>query len=300
MLTDGRPLLDSLNAALWRLLFGPVGRIVPFGWARAMARPLAAIAWRLGLRRAITERNLLLAFPEWSPERRSDVARASFVNLFTVFLELPILRHLSDHALRRRLRVENLELLRAIGPGGALLLSAHFGNWELLALGAAAISGVPFTIVAKSQRDYGALERMRTSRGNRLIPTSRAAREASGILRSGGVVAMLADQSASGRDALVEMFSIPTYTFSAPARLALRYRPTIIVGFAVRGVEGDYTVRLEELAHADLPDTEEGARILTQRYIDRLEAVIREHPEQWVWQHRKWKNTPGISYEGLR
>jgi Kdo2-lipid IVA lauroyltransferase/acyltransferase len=286
-----------LNAALWRFVFGPMGWMLPFSSARVFARPLAAILWWAGVRRAITEQNLRLAFPEWSEKERRRVARASFHNLFTVFLEFPLLRHLSDAGLRRRLKVENLDLLRSIGPEGALLLSAHFGNWELLALGASAISGVPFTIVVKEQRDYGQLQKMRASRGNRLIPTSRAARETSGILRSGGVIAMLADQSASGRDALVDMFGIPTYSFSAPARLALRYRPRIIAGFAVRGSDGGYTVRLEEIPHADLPDTEEGARLLTQRYIDRLEGAIREHPEQWVWQHRKWKSSPGVSYE---
>jgi KDO2-lipid IV(A) lauroyltransferase len=272
--------------------------MMPFGSARVVARPLAALAWRLGARRReITMRNLRLAFPDWSDAERLRVARASFHNLLTVFLELPMLRHLSDAGLRRRIRVENIELLGAIGSRGALLLSAHFGNWELLALGSAALSGVPFTIVAKEQRDYGQLSRMRTSRGNRLIPTHRAAREASGILRDGGVIAMLADQSAPGRDALVEMFGVPTYSFSAPARLALRYRPDIIAGFTVRDRDGNYTVRLMTIPHDDLPDNEEGARALTQRYVSLLEEAVRANPEQWVWQHRKWKSTPGVSYE---
>jgi KDO2-lipid IV(A) lauroyltransferase len=95
------------------------------------------------------------------------------------------------------------------------------------------------------------------------------------------------------------MFGIPTYTYAAPARLALRFRPRVIIGFAVRGVDGSYNVRLRELEHADLEDTPQGVHLFTQRYVAMLEETIREHPEQWVWQHRKWKNTPGIRYDRI-
>ena len=288
-----------LNAALWRVIFGPIGRLLPFGACRRLAGPLAWGAWHLGARREVALRNLRLAFPGLDNEEREKLARRSLASLLTVYLELPTLRHLSDAGLRRAITIENLELLTTIGPEGALLLSGHFGNWELLAYGAAALAGIPFSIIVKEQRDYGQLERMRTSRGNRLIPTSRGAREATALLRSGGVIAMLADQSAGEGDELVEMFGIPTYTYAAPARLALRFRPRVIVGFAVREEKGagGYNVQLRELRHGDLEDTPEGVHLFTQRYVEMLEETIREHPEQWVWQHRKWKNTPGISYD---
>jgi lauroyl/myristoyl acyltransferase len=55
-------------------------------------------------------------------------------------------------------------------------------------------------------------------------------------------------------------------------------------------------VRLEELVYDDLPDNAEGRRALSQRYVDRLESVIQQHTEQWLWGHKKWKNTPEIDY----
>jgi KDO2-lipid IV(A) lauroyltransferase len=278
-------------------MFGVVGRVLPFRWCRSLAVPLAGLFWHLGLRRRVLRKNLAMALPDLSERERERLARRSMVNAATVGLEMLTLRHLSDEELRRVIHVEPIDMLRSIGPRGALLLSGHFGNWELLALGAAALSGVPFNVVVKQQRDYGELTRMRTARGNRLILTSRAARETSQLLGSGGVVAMLADQSAADHDALVSMFGIPTYAFSAPARLALRYRPRVIVGFAERRADGGYDVRLEELQYDDLPDTPEGARELTQRYISRLEAVIRARPEAWLWTHRRWKHTPGVTYD---
>jgi KDO2-lipid IV(A) lauroyltransferase len=250
----------------------------------------------LGVRRSISLYNLRLAFPERSTRELKRIGRQSWVNLVTVFLEMTTLRYLSDDELRRRITVENLDLLRARGEGGQLLLSGHFGNWELLAFGAAALAGVPFSIVVTEQKDYGQLTRMRTARGNRLIPTGRGARQSTSLLRAGGTVAMLADQAATPHDDLVTMFDIPTYSFAAPARMALRFRPDVIVGFALRQASGHYHVRLQQLPHDDLADNPGGASTLTQRYVALLEEAIREHPEQWVWHHRKWKNTPGVDY----
>ncbi len=206
------------------------------------------------------------------------------------------IRHLSPRGIARHLRVEKIELITDLPNEGALLLSAHLGNWEFLAVGAAALAGITFSIIVKEQNDYGELTRMRTARGNTLISTSHGARGASSILRSGGVVAMLADQAAADPDPLVELFGLPTHTFGAPARLALRFRPRVVIGYAVRTPSGGYVARLEELRHDDLPDTPEGAVELTQRYVRQLERTVREQPDQWLWQHRKWKNTPGVEY----
>jgi Kdo2-lipid IVA lauroyltransferase/acyltransferase len=289
--------VTRLRNGLLGFLFGPIGSLVPFAACRRIAAPVAAIAWRFGFRREITMRNLELAFPDMEPRERERIGRRSLHSLATVFLEIITLRHLSSPAIRRHLAIENIELLRSIGPEGALLLSGHVGNWELLAIGAAEIAGIPFAVIVKEQSDGRQLERTRTSRGNRLIPTGRGAREASMMLRTGGVVAMLADQSAVEGEHRVDMFGIPTYTYSAPARLALRFRPKVITGFAVRQENGAYRVELSELPHHDLPDTPEGAEAFTARYVAALERVVRQHPEQWVWQHRKWKNTPGVRYE---
>ena len=81
------------------------------------------------------------------------------------------------------------------------------------------------------------------------------------------------------------------------ARLALRFRTRIIVGYAERQQDGHYRVMLEEIRHDDLPDTLEGARLLTERYARTLEAAVARHPEQWVWQHRRWKHLPEVDYE---
>ncbi len=285
--------------AVWRLAFGVYGRYVPFGAARLLAALIAPPLHLFGLRRSVAMTNLRLAFPEASESLRRKIAHDSLRSLLTVYLEIPRLRYMSDHELRSRLHIDHLDLLTdsGIDRRGALLLSGHIGNWELLALGAARLSGRTFSIIVKGQNDFNELEATRTAFGNRVIPLHRAALAASRTLAGGGVVAMLADQAASARELPVTLFGVGTTAFSTPARLALRYRPKVIAGFAVREKGEGYRVRLIEIRHDDLEETPEGISTFTRRYLDILEEVVRKYPDQWVWQHRRWKRTPGVRYE---
>ncbi len=81
----------------------------------------------------------------------------------------------------------------------------------------------------------------------------------------------------------------PAVTHEAPAQLALRLAAPIIIGFACRKPDGIYTVRLEEIPFDDLSNTAEGRKELTKRHVAALENIIRRYPEQWAWQHKRWK-----------
>ena len=287
---------EGLLKALWRFAFRVAGRLVPLPVMRMLAFPLGGLLALLGVRQAVAERNLHLAFPEMSDQQAKRLAHAALCSLTTVYLEIPTLRYLSRTRLRQVLEIENLSLLSSINERGALLLSGHVGNWELLALGAGLQSERSFAVVVKGQKDFGELERTRRAFGNTTIPLHRSALRSSRILAAGGIVAMLADQSARREDHVVELFGIPTHAYSAPARLALRYRPKVIVGFAVRIPGGNYRAPLRELPYDDLADDEAGVHAFTTRYMAMLEEIVRAHPEQWVWQHRRWKHTPGMAY----
>ena len=285
--------------AIWRFAFRFYGRFFPLWFARLAAIPVSFLLGLLGIRSSVARTNLALAFPHLSDSDRRTIARRSLRNLVTVYLEIPRMRYLSDDELHRHFEVEGLELLRdsSIDRHGALLLSGHIGNWELLAMGAARLARRPFSIIVKGQDDFNELEVTRTAFGNEVIPLHRAALRASRILRDGGVVAMLADQSASRREMPVALFGVETTAFSTPARLALRYRPKVIAGFAVRLPGGKYRASLMEIPHADLEDSPEGIATFTRRYLDALENVVRQYPEQWVWRHKRWKHASGVKYE---
>jgi KDO2-lipid IV(A) lauroyltransferase len=111
-------------------------------------------------------------------------------------------------------------------------------------------------------------------------------------IRSGGIVGMLADQSATeDKDIFIPFFGRDVATYEAPAELALKFKIPIIMGLAVRQDDGSYIVKTKKIDIDDLQYNKEGVRELTFRHVKHLEAIIKEHPEMWLWQHRRWKHT---------
>jgi KDO2-lipid IV(A) lauroyltransferase len=178
---------------------------------------------------------------------------------------------------------------------GVILLSGHFGNWELLAYSAGLFSGLPALIIVKPQKNKVAddlLNSYRMQRGNSVISMYNAAFTIFKQLKKGGVVALLADQSATkDKDIYIDFFGIPAATYESPAELALKLDVPIVMGFAVRQSDGTYSVDLQEIKHDDLEHNKEGIEELTRRHVSALENAIRANPNHWAWQHRKWKHT---------
>jgi KDO2-lipid IV(A) lauroyltransferase len=246
----------------------------------------------------ITLENITAAFPEKTSEWHLDIAFKSYQNLGITLVELLAFPKLSDSDIADYIHYENIGLLKELHSRGRglILLSGHFGNWELLAYSARLFSKLPISIIVKPQQNESAdklLNQYRTQRGNAVIPMHNAARSIIQKLKSGEAIALLADQSAtSDKDIFVDFFGRPAATYEAPAALALRFKTPIVIGFAERGDDGRYFVKLSEIPHDDLENTPEGVRELTQRHVKILEDAVRKRPELWSWQHRRWKHQP--------
>ncbi len=250
-------------------------------------------------RYAITIDNLARAFPAASTTWLHQTAKASYQNLGITLAELLAFPSLSDADIRSMIRYDGLDLIEdaSLHGKGLILLSAHYGNWEMLAFALPLFTKVPVTVIVKPQRNEHAdilLNSYRQRTGNTLISMYKAARDMVRILSSGGAVALLADQSATAdKDVFVPFFGRPAATFEAPAVLALKFNAPIIMGFAERQADGTYYVDLKKVPHEDLEYNREGIVELTKRHVAMLEEAIRRRPELWVWQHRRWKHTPG-------
>lgn len=281
-------MFDWMGKVAWWL--GDRGR-------RALAMVLGRVLWWLmPSRRRLTVANLQAAFPEASQKSLHQLARAAYRNLALVGLELLATPHMPMRALRQRFRFTNPELVHsALAQGrGVILASAHLANWEWSALAAALEFRQPLLVVVKEQRNRAFnqwLWRVRTLTGNRLVPMYGAARAMLQQLGSGGIVALLADQAAEpGSDVFVPFFGRPALTHKAPAALARRTGALLVVAYCLRAADGNYDVFFEPIAEAN--DEAVPLHHVVALYTQRLEAAIRRAPEQWVWQHNRWKYTP--------
>ncbi len=169
---------------------------------------------------------------------------------------------------------------------GAVLVSAHIGNWEVMGR----------ILAEKKVRLAAVVRRQENPRVDRMI---NAIREKAGmtvvydteifrmarLLKEGYAVALLADQDLGQPSVKVSFFGRPCRTVSGPARFALRFGCPMWICYSMQKSAGPLDCIIEPLP-VDVKDT---VSEITQRYTARFEEIIRANPDQWFWAHRRWK-----------
>lgn len=288
-------LLRRIVLALLRGLGEVAYRLSPTGRARLGVVVGRAMALLSPLRRRVTTENLRLAFPEASPKWIQETARGSYRNLGITLIEILTFPHITPSEARAMLDLRGTEEVETAAREGAgvVLVSAHYGNWELLAFAFPLYTNIPTSIIVAPQSNPYVEEYLhwyRSRTGNRMLPIRKAARAIVERLAKGEAIAMLVDQAASSeRDIFVPFFGRLAATFEAPAALTLRRKAPMFTIFAERNPDGRYTATFQRIPSDDLRPDKDGIAELTRRHVAALEEAIRKRPDLWVWQHRRWK-----------
>jgi KDO2-lipid IV(A) lauroyltransferase len=287
----------ALFAGIARLL-----QLLPLRAVRVLARLGAGFAWYcIPMRKSLTLMQLRSAFPDRDEKHIRDIARASYTNLVTTIFELMWTPRLDDAKLAQVLRLVNPEVIeRAARRGtGVIFMSGHFGNWEWLSIGVARLLDLPFTVIVHPIHNTAVddlVEGWRRQFGNRIVPLGVSVREIIHTLRNRGLVGMIADQSGPSGSIYVRYFGRPAATYEGPAIFALRIGAPVMMAYAVRGEDGNYDVIVEEIPTHDLDGfTDTNVQELTRRHVRALERMVTKHPSLWLWQHKRWKHTPGVN-----
>lgn len=284
-------------------LFSGACNAAPERLADRIGASLGWTAARLGRPRwDVVTAQLAAAFPDASESWRRDVARRCYVHLGAEAVAVFRLARLGAKEIRARTRVSGLEFLeRPTREGrGVTVVTGHLGNWEV---GAAAIAarGLPVDVVAARQRNPlfdARLTRARQGLGLTVIPRGEARPRVLASLRSGRVIGILGDQDARRAGIFVDFFGRPAATARGPALLTVRAGAALTTLFSLRlpGSPPRYEVRIEEVETPQVGRRSAAlatkVAALTQAFTSRLEARVREHPEQYFWHHRRWKTPP--------
>ena len=281
----------ALTRAKWRLL--------PESWAGVAGSVTGALAGSLlRIRRREVEAHLGVAFPDHDASWRRRVARQSYRHLGREAAVIFRMAGWRPSDVTSRVRFEDFEMVdEAVrAGGGVIVLTAHLGNWEV-AGAALAARGFPIDVVAKGMsngRFEEELDRMRSSLAMSVIPMGEAPRAVLRSLERGRVVALLGDQDAHRGGVYVPFFGRVASTPRGPALFALRKDVPVFVGFAIRdpGGKPTYTLRAHRLTIERSGDVDTDVQRLLTEYHRILEAAIQGAPEQYFWQHRRWKTRP--------
>lgn len=269
---------------LWSLAHSPPGL------ARFYAKALDLAVPRL---RRTARRNLELAYPDKTPAEREAIADEVFRSIARLLYAFARFPQINRENVAKWIRYEGLEnYLEARKLGrGILVATAHFGNWELSAF-AHALMTEPMHVMIRPL-DNPAVDRLVEERrqlsGNQLISKRDAARAVLRALHANQAIGILIDQNTSADEGVfVGFFGIPACANTGFAKLAARTGAAVIPGFAVWS-ESEHRYVLH--FYPPVAMTGDAAED-TQRLHTKLEEVIREHPGQWLWIHRRWKTRP--------
>ena len=276
-----------------------MARLVPFETASDLGAAVGSLAWRLlGRRRRIAIENVKRAFgPSREGVPAEEIARSAVVQLGRTFVEFLALPSLGRERLLERIEFVGFEPIAEWGRQGrgAILVTGHFGNWEMLGAAAGMRFGSMQYVLPRqtNSRSDEFLNAIRRKLGVEPVVIGYGMRSALRALEDGVFLGMLPDQDARRVGIHVPFFGRPASTHTGPARLAYRAGVPIAVGISERVGRGRFRGRILRVLEADRAREEEPevAR-LTAALTAELEGAIRERPDHWYWIHRRWKTPP--------
>lgn len=198
----------------------------------------------------------------------------------------------------RYITLKNIEpaLDVLLSKRGAILVTGHYGSWELVGYTLAALGFPLHAVMRPLDNPYlnSYLVDARAKRGLKLLYKKGAVTTADDILASGGILGFIADQNAGRKGLFVDFFGVKASTYKSIGLLAIHHRVPIIAGYARRtGPDFKYEVGCSRVIH---PEEWEGQpdelAWLTQEYTRAIESFVREDPSQYLWIHRRWKSRP--------
>ena len=225
------------------------------------------------------------------------IVKNCFSNLGKNMVEFMLFPRMKPKLLRQYVRFEGVQHVKnALAKGkGAIILTGHFGNWELLAAGISTTVAplTPIVRELRSPRLNALVSRYREKAGYSTIDRDTGVRQALRCLRNNNLLGIVADVDTSVNGVFVDFFGRPAYTPYSPIAFALKTGAAILPSFIVRQPDGTHQAIIEPPLTLDRCDDKEKELVInTQKYTKVIESYIRKNPEQWIWMHQRWKTRP--------
>lgn len=267
---------------------------------QAVSRLLAWLACDIvRLRGRVVDDNLQHVFPAWTDRERREVTRQMWEHLFLMVCEIAHApRKVHETNWRRyfefRGKREMVAILLDSRP--TVFVSGHFGNFELSSFMMGLLGFPTYAIARRLDNPYldRYINQFRSTNGQFILPKDGSSAQVDAVLRSGGVIALLGDQSAGPKGCWVDFLGRPASCHKAVALFTLVSGAPLVVAYGKRiGGPLQFELGMGGIADPQIPSEDlAGVKPLTQWYNRALERIIRAAPEQYWWVHRRWKGEP--------
>jgi Kdo2-lipid IVA lauroyltransferase/acyltransferase len=292
---------QTVRSLLWGLRWLPDRAVLGFGTALGELFYAALHQYR-----RVARANLRRAFGEtWSEEEIGRMVRRNFRHCGQTLAEFMAMPHWTHREIEERVELRGTYYLEAaLAQGnGALLVTAHYGNWELMATRIAR-AGYPVNVIARDADDPATnalINWIRGGCGYRVISRRYATRPSLECLRRNEALGILLDQNTSAGEIYVDFFGHPAATAPGPAILARRTGAPLIPLFDRRRADGTHVVEFHPpIEWVATGDREQEVLEITARLTQAIERQIRADPAQWFWIHNRWKTQKGSTEREAR
>jgi KDO2-lipid IV(A) lauroyltransferase len=273
-------------------IFSKLGRRSQF----MVAQVLGAIWFDiLRVRRQMVINHLTIAFPDWPISKKISVGRQSVQHLCMSFLEYMVIYNYKPEQLKDYFEILNSDKINEqLKKGkGAMLMTLHLGAIDFAMLGFAGL-GYKLNATSKDIKNKAADDFLQGVRAKYGVTSLRDRRNPFIIfkaLKNNEVIIFVMDQFMGHPHGIpVEFFGKRAWTAAGLAAFSIKTQQPVIPVYNFRRDDGKVVINALDPIELEVgDDREQNIKVMTQKYNDTLEKIIRLHPEQWLWLHRRWK-----------
>lgn len=248
----------------------------------------------IGYRKAVVYENLSLVFPEKSSQEKKQIEKDFYRHMCDMFLETIRTMSISEEKLKKQYELPNVDLLLELEKDRSILvLFAHYGNWEWSIITNRYVKSRGFAIYQKIGNIYfdRLIKKIRATWNTTPISQRETVRTMMRNYNSGikGVYGIVSDQSPQVERAQywTEFMGIKVPVYNSPEVLAKKFNHAVVFAKVTKVKRGYYRTNF-------IPIAKEGANTkaneITDTFLRLTEEEIREHPQYYLWTHRRWKH----------
>ena len=246
-------------------------------------------------RRKVVEMNLKNSFPEKEEEELKKIEKKFYRHLADLIVETFKLAHMSKSEQNRRFTYSNLEIIDKLREEKRDIIAVlgHYNNWEWPTLLPYYLKYKTIIIFKPLQNKYfnGYVNKQRSKFGIVLTPTSQVIREIINYRKNNinTVSVFISDQIPAKGDIKywTTFLNQDTAVFTGVGKIASKYDMALVFFHIQKVKRGHYNLDIELLYDHTSGLSEE---VITELHVRRLEEIIHEKPEYWIWSHRRWKH----------
>jgi Kdo2-lipid IVA lauroyltransferase/acyltransferase len=269
---------------------------IPYPLGQLKGKGLGLLAYFIPMsRKKVALENIQQSFQGISGCEAKRLLRKVYMHFGRMLFEIPHIIKLTRQNLDHYVIFEGTEHLdRALGKEkGVFILTAHFGNWELMAAAITLLWRKTAVVVRPADflpLDY-AIGRLRSWHGAKIIPKQRAMRQIMSAVKQKTIVGVLLDQNVDWYEgSFVPFLGRWACANKGLALIALKTRTPVVPAFPIRQKDGRYRIILEkEVGLQDTGDKVGDVDANTEIFTRVIERYVKKYPDHWFWFHKRWK-----------